>query len=90
MQPCSQDTQATRQYEFLKFFQLYIHCWYLYFSVKTFFIFYSLSWAGAVSNMWDIFFSLVFDGIPHVFSFIYELLINALAIFFQKFMKVLI
>ena len=59
-------------------------CWYLYFSVKIPFLLYSIAWVGAVSNMCDNCLFLAFAGLPSVFLFIYELLINALPNFFQK------
>ena len=40
---------------FLQFGQRQMYCWYLYFSVKTLFLLYSVAWMGEVSNMCDIF-----------------------------------
>ena len=48
---------------------------------KRFFTLYSVAWVVEVSNICDIFLFLVFDGLPHVFSFIYEVLINTFAFF---------
>ena len=51
---------------------------------KPIFSLYSVLWVGAVSTMCDICLFLVFDGLPHVFSCVYELLINDFTNYFQK------
>ena len=70
-----------------KFFQRQMYCWCKYFSVQTLFLLYLVSWVGAVSNMCDSCLFLVFSGLTHVLSLVYELLINALANFFRKIIK---
>ena len=64
---------------FLKFLQQQMYCSYLYFSMQNLFKLYLVAWVDEISNMCDIYLFLVFDGLPHVFLFIYELLINTLA-----------
>ena len=57
--------------------------------MQTIFLLYSVAWVCEISNTYYICLLLVFDGIPRVFSFIYELFINKSAIF-QKFIKLII
>ena len=55
----------------------------IYILLCKLFSLYSLSWVGAVSNMCDNCLFLIFSGLPHAISFVYELLINPFANFWE-------
>ena len=56
----------------------------MYIFLCKYFLLYSVAEVDAVSNMCDICLLMVFYGLPHAFSIIYELLINTLANFSEN------
>ena len=52
---------------------------FIFFCENPFSSSFSVAWVGAVSNMFDICLFIVFSVLPRVFSFVCELLIDALA-----------
>ena len=54
---------------------------------KPFLLLYLVACVGAVSNICDTCLFLKCTGLPHVLSFVYELLIDALALCFENFIK---
>ena len=73
-QPRSRATRAACAYAFLTIWPttdillVFIFC-----CANLFLKLYSVAWVGAISNMCGICLFMVFDGLPHVFSFVYEL-----------------
>ena len=85
VQPRSQDTRATRSYLLFTIFPTAdVLLVFIFFCENPLFLLYSVAWVDAVSNMCDNYLFLPFDGLPHAFLFVYELLINPLSIFLQN------
>ena len=87
--PCYQATQATRLYVIFTIWPttdvlFVLICFY----ANTFYILFSSMGRCSIQYVWYFLF-LVFDGLPNILSFIYELLINTSTNFFENSLKCL-